>query len=389
MSMMQNTYQQNRQPDVIASVTDLLKNNMRAIQSCLPRHMTPERMCRIAVQTISKSRQLQRCSPQSLVAAIVEASSLGLEIDVRGQAYLVPYGTTVTLIPGYKGLMDLAYRSGRVANIYAETVCENDEFSFRLGLSPTLEHTPNLENRGELRAVYAVARLKEADPVFVVLGKSEVEKVRKASKASGDGPWKTWEEEMWKKTAIRRLCKYLPLSPEMQRAVAIDEAADAGSPQHLAEAVIDLPPESFSGSTVEALSSALTDQSTAEAVDVTPAAEPEAQVYQNDDLPAKEKKQEDLLSLRQEALRAYESMGYSRKKAEWDTGRTMEQWTKTDCKRLLRQAEQLDPREPQQSEAIFTETFTCPASGDQITEERCTSCQQSKGCPAREDTPSA
>ena len=389
MSMMQNTYQQNRQPAVIASVTDLLKNNMKAIQSCLPKHMTPERMCRIAVQTISKSKQLQRCSPQSLVAAIVEASSLGLEIDVRGQAYLVPYRDTVTLIPGYKGLMDLAYRSGRVANIYAETVCENDEFSFRLGLSPTLEHTPNLENRGDLRAVYAVARLKEADPVFVVLGKSEVEKVRKASKASEDGPWKTWEEEMWKKTAIRRLCKYLPLSPEMKRAVDIDEAADAGSPQHLAEAVIDLPPENFSGSTVEALSSALTAPSPAEAVDVTPAAEPEAQVYQNDDLPAKEKKQEDLLSLRQEALRAYESMGYSRKKAEWDTGRTMEQWTKTDCKRLLRQAEQLVPREPQQSEAIFTETFTCPASGDQITEERCTSCQQSKGCPAREDTPSA
>ena len=276
MSMMPNTYQQNRQAAVVSSVTDLLKNNMKAIQSCLPKHMTPERMCRIAVQTISKSKQLQRCSPQSLVAAIVEASSLGLEIDVRGQAYLVPYKDTVTLIPGYKGLMDLAYRSGRVANIYAETVCENDEFTFHLGLSPTLEHTPNLENRGELRAVYAVARLKDADPVFVVLGKSEVEKVRKASKASGDGPWKTWEEEMWKKTAIRRLCKYLPLSPEMQRAVGLDEAADAGSPQHLAEAVIDLPPESFSGTTAEALSSALGSAYEAEPVDVTTAAEPEA-----------------------------------------------------------------------------------------------------------------
>lgn len=91
--------------------------------------------------------------------------------------------------------------------------------------------------------------------------------------------------------------------------------------------------------------------SAAEAVDVTPAAEPEAPVYQNNQpeaLPDKEKNtQEDLLSLRQEAISAYESKGYSRKKAEWDTGRTMEQWTKTDCKRLLRQAEQLAPREPQ------------------------------------------
>lgn len=257
MSMVK-TQQTNRQPAVITDVSQLLAANMKAIQSCLPKHMTPERMCRIAVQTISKSEKLQKCSPQSLVAAIVEASSLGLEIDVRGQAYLVPYGTTVTLIPGYKGLMDLAYRSGRVANIYAETVYENDDFVYELGLAPKLTHKPNLDERGKLRAVYAVARLKDADPVFVVLGKKDVEKVRKASKASDSGPWQSWEEEMWKKTAIRRLCKYLPLSPEMQRAVAIDEAADAGVPQHLAEAVIDLPLEQpMAASDTEQLNAAL------------------------------------------------------------------------------------------------------------------------------------
>lgn len=334
MSMTQNTYHQNRQPAVVANVTELLKNNMRAIQSCLPKHMTPERMCRIAVQTISKSKQLQQCSPQSLVAAIVEASSLGLEIDVRGQAYLVPYKNSVNLIPGYKGLMDLAYRSGRVANIYAETVCENDEFSFHLGLNPILEHTPNLENRGGLRAVYAVARLKDADPVFVVLGKSEVEKVRNASKASGDGPWKTWEEEMWKKTAIRRLCKYLPLSPEMQRAVAIDEAADAGSPQHLAEAVIDLQPESFYGSTAEALSSALGAPSTAEAVDVTPAAEQ----------PKKAK-----ASAEEQAVT---------------------------------EAQAAAPSDPQDEP-----TIPCPRrDGGLVSEDDCFYCPEKKGCPAREES---
>lgn len=257
MSMMN---QRSARPPAVTTVTDLLATNMKAISSCLPKHMTPERMCRIAVQTISKSPQLQRCTPQSLVAAIVEASSLGLEIDVRGQAYLVPYGENVTLIPGYKGLMDLAYRSGRVANIYSETVCENDTFTFEMGLHPKLEHKPNLDDRGELRAVYAVARLKDADPVFVVLGKSEIEKIKKASKASRNGPWKDWEDEMWKKTAIRRLCKYLPLSPEMQRAIAIDEAADAGQSQGLAESIIDLPPESFTSSSTEALNAALAEE---------------------------------------------------------------------------------------------------------------------------------
>ena len=233
--------QEQRQPTVIANVTQLLTANMKAISSCLPKHMTPERMCRVAVQTISRNRQLQQCTAASLVAAIIEASTLGLELDVRGQAYLVPYKNTVTLIPGYKGLMDLAYRSGRVANIYAETVCDNDDFKFELGMYPKLEHRPNLDDRGKLRAVYAVAKLKDADPVFVVMGRGDVEKVKRSSQAATKGPWKDWEDEMWKKTAIRRLCKYLPLSPEMQRAISIDEAADAGVAQNLAESVIDIP----------------------------------------------------------------------------------------------------------------------------------------------------
>ena len=100
---------------------------------------------------------------------------------------------------------------------------------------------PNLDERGPLRAVYAVARMKDAERVFVVLGRQEVEKVRKASKAGDSGPWVSWEEEMWKKTAIRRLCKYLPLSPEMQRAISLDEQADAGVAQSLADGIINLP----------------------------------------------------------------------------------------------------------------------------------------------------
>ena len=255
--------QPNRQPAVIQSVTQLLAANMKAIASCLPKHMTPERMCRVAVQMISRTPQLQECSAVSLVAAIVEASTLGLELDMRGQAYLVPFynkktgRTEVQMIPGYKGLMDLAYRSGRVANVYAETVCENDEFVFELGLHPKLEHKPNLEDRGKLRAVYAVARIKDADPVFIVMGKGDIEKVKRSSKAADNGPWKDWEQEMWKKTCIRRLCKYLPLSPEMQRAIAIDEAAEAGVSQHLAEAVIDLPMEQETAADTEQLNAAL------------------------------------------------------------------------------------------------------------------------------------
>lgn len=235
--------QQPPQHPTVMAVQQLLGANIKAIQSCLPKHMTPERMCRVAFNTVQKTPALLNCSPQSLVAAIVEASSLGLEIDSRGQAYLVPYGKNVTLIPGYKGLMDLAYRSGRVTSIYADVVCANDTFEFAMGLDAKLVHVPNLEDRGELKAAYAVAKIKDSDPAFVVLGKTEIEKVKKASKAAANGPWKDWEEEMWKKTAIRRLCKCLPLSPEMQRAVFLDEMGDAGKAQDLGVGLIDIDPE--------------------------------------------------------------------------------------------------------------------------------------------------
>ena len=222
--------------------------------------MTPERMCRVALNTIRRTPTLLECAPETLVSAIVEASSLGLEIDSRGQAYLVPFfnkktGTKdVQLIPGYKGLADLAYRSGRVASIFAEVVCENDKFKFALGLEPVLEHTPDLLNRGEMKAVYAVARMKDGEAQFVVLGKSDIEKVKKASKASDSGPWKDWEDEMWKKTAIRRLCKMLPLSPEIQRAISIDELGDAGLPQCLGAELIDIQPDSPAAALNDALS---------------------------------------------------------------------------------------------------------------------------------------
>lgn len=241
-----NNPRQIRAAETINTVTNLLTGQFKAIKSALPRHMTPERMCRVALNTIRRTPQLLECSPETMVAAIVEASSLGLEIDMRGQAYLVPFYNKntgrkeVQLIPGYKGLADLAYRSGRVDSIFAEVVCENDKFRFALGLDPALEHTPSLEDRGRLIAVYAVARMKESAPQFVVMGKGEIDKIRKASKASS-GPWKEWEAEMWKKTAIRRLCKMLPLSPEMQRAVALDEAGEAGIVQGLGENILEIP----------------------------------------------------------------------------------------------------------------------------------------------------
>lgn len=363
---------QRHEPPVVANVANLLAMNMKAIQSCLPKHMTPERMCRVALQTIRRTPQLMNCTPESLVAAIVEASSLGLELDLRGQAYLVPYKNSVTLIPGYKGLMDLAYRSGRVTNIYAEVVCENDHFAFALGLAPKLEHTPNLEDRGALKAVYAVARVKDADPAFVVLGKTEIDKIRKASKASGSGPWVQWEEEMWKKTAIRRLCKYLPLSPEIQKAIALDEAADAGVPQHLADGVIDLP--------------APADTPTAGLNAVLSEGAKRARPT-NAEMDAR----------RKEAAAAWEATGNPLEDVEKLVNAYARNWTTAQCEKVkqlaadaMQSQAQPDntpeaPERPEAQPATAANLITCPKTETQVSDWDCADCENRAGCPAWAD----
>lgn len=255
----------------IRNVEKLLSKNMEVITSSIPKHMTAERMLRVAVTTIGNTPGLSECSDWSLVAAVVEASQLGLEIDGRGQAYLVPFktkqgGKIATLIIGYKGKIELAYRSGKVKNIYAEIICQHDLFNYEMGLHPKIEHMPAWEKeRGPMIGVYAVAELMTGGKPFVVLSRKEVMKVKASSQGSDSpySPWKKWEEEMWKKTAIHRLSKMIPSSPEMQRAVALEDQARGGVIQTLAPDVhllgVDAPsPQSASDDNLKQLKGKIT-----------------------------------------------------------------------------------------------------------------------------------
>jgi hypothetical protein len=63
------------------------------------------------------------------------------------------------------------------------------------------------------------------------MSRAQVDAIRAQSKAGNSGPWQTHYEEMAKKTVIRRLFKYLPVSIEIQKAVGLDEQAEAGIDQ--------------------------------------------------------------------------------------------------------------------------------------------------------------
>lgn len=226
--------------DIIALLTKMKPQ----LAIALPRHLSPERMLRIATTSIRRTPKLLACNQQSLLGAIMQAAQLGLECDgVLGHAYLVPFKDEVQLIVGYKGLIDLARRSGQLSTIYARAVHAKDQFEYAYGLTERLEHIPTREaDPGDIVAVYAVARLKDGGTQFEVMTAAEVAKIRERSRAKDDGPWVTDPEEMAKKTALRRLCKMLPASVELARAVALDERADIGLSQQL-EDVIDVPSE--------------------------------------------------------------------------------------------------------------------------------------------------
>lgn len=209
------------------------------ISAALPAHMTAEKMSRLALTAIRKNKKLAECSPVSLFGAIIQASQLGLPIG--SLVHLVPYKREVTVIPDYRGLIDLAKRSNEVANIIAEIVYEGDLFEIEYGSSPKLRHIPNYHD-GAMIGAYAVAYFKDKDvaPIFKYWQKLKIDKIRSRSPAKDSGPWVTDYDAMAMKTMVKQLCKFLPQNPELAEAIRLDNKAEAGEPQGLTiEGVFD------------------------------------------------------------------------------------------------------------------------------------------------------
>ena len=213
------------------TIKDLIERSKGAIASRLPKHLTADRIMKVALTAINKTPKLLECSRESLLMSIMQASELGLEPGgALGEGYLVPYGNQCQFIPGYRGLISLARRSGQIVSIEAHVVHDKDAFECGLGLDPFLRHTPawDEEDPGNMRFVYAVAKLKDGGVQFEVMSKAQIEKIRKASKAGTKGPWVDHFDEMARKTVVRRLFKYLPVSVELASALELQGQAEAG-----------------------------------------------------------------------------------------------------------------------------------------------------------------
>lgn len=223
-----------------SELMSLLEKSKQQIAMALPRHLNADRMIRVAMTAFSRTPQLQECSVISIVGCVIQASELGLELTgPLGQAYMVPRWNKNTRSKeanfqvGYRGLVDLGYRSGRLESFPAHVVYENDLFSFQYGTKPHLKHVPTEGEPGAIRAFYAVINMKGGASDFEVMTVKQIESHRdryadKQSIEKGYSPWVTAFEEMGKKTVVRRLAKRCPMSIEFQKAVAVDEYNEAG-----------------------------------------------------------------------------------------------------------------------------------------------------------------
>lgn len=211
-------------PNGKPSVRALIEQMKPEIARALPRHMDADRLARIALTMFRQTPKLQECSPESFLGALMTTSQLGLEPGPLGHAYFVPFKGQVQFILGYKGMIELARRSGNIDSLIAREVYGNDRLEVAYGLEDRLVHEPTLFGpRGPVVAVYAIAKYAGGGHSFVVLSREDVEERRKRSRAKDSGPWVTDWTAMAKKTAVRALAAFLPLSVEMAQALGQDE----------------------------------------------------------------------------------------------------------------------------------------------------------------------
>lgn len=231
--------------DPLNTVRGLLEKNQKQFEMALPSHINAAHMIRVALTTINRTPKLLACTPLSLCSAVMQAAELGLELSgPLGQAYLIPYWNSHTKSNeaqfqiGYKGIKDLAFRTGQVASYPARVVHEKDPFDINYGTNQFIHHKPYVGagDPGKIIGVYAVVNFKGGGEDFEFWTYDQVEEHRKRYSKYSDKPDSVWQNNwpaMAKKTLMIQVGKRCPMSVEWQHAVGLTELSEAGQPQPL------------------------------------------------------------------------------------------------------------------------------------------------------------
>lgn len=208
----------------LAKISEWVTNGLR-----------PEALIRFAMRDMDGPRgeALRKCSPESIYLGLLACAVTGLEPGaLKGEAYLVPFKGEATFMVGYRGIIKMARRSRGVAALWSNVVYEGDEFEVDLGSANRIVHKPRLGQRGQnIIAAYAIARMTSGQDEIELMDRDDLEAVRKAGQ--GGPAWKDWQDQMFKKSPVRRLGKRLPLNPDYYVALALDNAEDASEQRRI------------------------------------------------------------------------------------------------------------------------------------------------------------
>lgn len=214
-----------------------------SVETILPRHLTGERFVGIALRQFKAIPALKECTPASVLAGMIDAAQLGLEIGLGGECWLLPYNTKGTMQAqlqiGYLGHLKLAWNSGQIASIEANVATHEEvaagRFEFQHGTAGFLHHRPIQDRDLTEKTVayaYGIVWLKGAErPLWRVLDARQIARLRNTGRSANSPAWTAWFDEMAMSKALKRALKWAPKARELAHAIAIDDEADAGVPQ--------------------------------------------------------------------------------------------------------------------------------------------------------------
>lgn len=212
-----------------------LRARAKHLADLLPKSsaLTADKFIKLALLAARRNSSLDKCTMDSVFTCLLQCAELGLDPSggTAGEAYLIPFKETCTLVIGYRGYIALSRRSGMLKQIETHVVNEKDKFTLKYGLNPTLEHEPCMTgDPGKPVFVYCVARLGDGAVHVEAMTVAQINKIRDASSGVKSGrptPWHEHWDEMARKTVLRRTAKYIPISAEVQRAIEVDDEQES------------------------------------------------------------------------------------------------------------------------------------------------------------------
>lgn len=226
-----NQVSNDRRPNAVAELSTFMGKLKGQMTLALPKHMNADRMTRLALTAFSTNPDLQLCTHESIAGSIMVAAQMGLEPGVNGQGYLIPYKGRCTFVPGWKGIVDIANRSGR-SSVWTGAVFIGDEFDYAMGDRPFITHKPgrSLGNADDLLYVYAVGRVRDSEwPIIEVWSMEKIWAHRNHYNKVGTRHYSFENPEMYaRKVPLLQVLKYMPSSIELATAIDVSHASESG-----------------------------------------------------------------------------------------------------------------------------------------------------------------